>query len=249
MQVSLQGKIVLITGGVRGIGRAMTEAAAKAGAQVIATYVSNKAAADDFVGSLNSQGLKVHAYKMDVRDSKQVDEALGAIESEFGSVNVLINNAGIVKDDLILAMEDASWQDVINTNLGGAFNVSRAVARQMVRKRSGNIINISSVAASRPGRGQVNYAASKGGVEAATKALAVELAPRNIRVNCIAPGVITTEMSQDVRDAAGDKILESILLKRFGAPEDIANMAVFLASDLTSYITGEVVHIDGGLKL
>jgi len=248
MQVSLQGKIILITGGVRGIGRAMTEAAAKAGAQ-IATYVSNKAAADDFVGSLKSQGLKVHAYKMDVRDSKQVDEAVAAIESEFGSVNVLINNAGIVKDDLILAMEDSGWQDVINTNLGGAFNVTRAVARQMVRKRSGNIINISSVAASRPGRGQVNYAASKGGVEAATKALAVELAPRNIRVNCIAPGVITTEMSQDVRDAAGDKILEGILLKRFGAPEDIANMAVFLASDLTSYITGEVVHIDGGLKL
>jgi 3-oxoacyl-[acyl-carrier protein] reductase len=119
----------------------------------------------------------------------------------------------------------------------------------MLRARSGNIINISSVAASRPGRGQVNYAASKGGVEAVTKALAVELAPRNVRVNCIAPGVITTDMSKDVRDAAGDKILESVLLKRFGNPEDIANMAVFMASDMSSYITGEVIHIDGGLKL
>jgi 3-oxoacyl-[acyl-carrier protein] reductase len=249
MQVSLQNKNVMITGGTRGIGRAMTEAAAQAGANVIATYVSNEATAQDFIGSLRSKGLKVHGIKLDVRNSQQVDEALNTIESDHGHINVLINNAGIVKDDLILSMEDEAWSDVINTNLGGVFNVTRAVARQMVRARSGNIINISSVAASRPGRGQVNYAASKGGVEAVTKALAVELAPRNVRVNCIAPGVITTDMSKDVRDAAGDKILESVLLKRFGTPEDIANMAVFMASDLSSYITGEVIHIDGGLKL
>jgi 3-oxoacyl-[acyl-carrier protein] reductase len=227
----------------------MTEATAQAGANVIATYMSNEAAAQDFIGSLRSKGLKVHGIKMDVRNSKQVDEALATMESEHGPVHVLINNAGIVKDDLILSMEDEAWSDVINTNLGGVFNVTRAVARQMLRARSGNIINISSVAASRPGRGQVNYAASKGGVEAVTKALAVELAPRNVRVNCIAPGVITTDMSKDVRDAAGDKILESVLLKRFGNPEDIANMAVFMASDMSSYITGEVIHIDGGLKL
>lgn len=249
MQVSLQNKTVLITGGTRGIGRAMTEATAQAGANVVATYMSNEAAAQDFIGSLRSKGLKVHGIKMDVRNSKQVDEALATMESEHGPVHVLINNAGIVKDDLILSMEDEAWSDVINTNLGGVFNVTRAVARQMLRARSGNIINISSVAASRPGRGQVNYAASKGGVEAVTKALAVELAPRNVRVNCIAPGVITTDMSKDVRDAAGDKILESVLLKRFGNPEDIANMAVFMASDMSSYITGEVIHIDGGLKL
>jgi 3-oxoacyl-[acyl-carrier protein] reductase len=249
MQVSLEGKTVLITGGVRGIGRAMTEAAAKAGANVIATYVSNKVLADDFVGGLKSQGFRVHAYKMDVRSSKEVDETVAAIEAEYGPVDVLINNAGIVKDDLMMAMDDDGWQDVVNTNLGGVFYVTRAVSRQMMRKRSGNIINLSSVAASRPGRGQVNYAASKGGIETMTKALAVELAPRNIRVNCIAPGVIETEMSQDVREAAGDKILESVLLKRFGKPEDIANMAVFLASDLTSYMTGEVIHIDGGIKL
>ena len=249
MQVSLQGKNILITGGVRGIGRAMTEAAAKAGGHVIATYLSNEAAAKDVIGGLQSQGLNVHACKLDVRDSKQVDEAVAALESEYGPIEVLINNAGIVKDGLLMAMEDDDWNDVLNTNLGGAFHVTRAVARQMIRARRGQIINISSVAASRPGRGQVNYAASKGGIEAATKALAVELSSRNIRVNCIAPGVITTEMSQDVREAAGDKILESILLKRFGNPEDIANMAVFLASDLASYITGEVIHIDGGLKL
>lgn len=249
MEISLRGKNILITGGVRGIGRAMTEACAKAGAHVIATFVQNEAAANDFVGSLQAKGLSVHACKLDVRNSQEVDQLITKLESEYGVVDVLINNAGIVKDDLILAMDDEAWADVVNTNLGGMFNVTRAVARQMVRARKGNVINISSVAASRPGRGQVNYAASKGGIETATKALAVELAPRNVRVNCIAPGVITTEMSQDVRDAAGDKILESILLKRFGTPEDIANMAVFLASDLASYMTGEVIHIDGGLKL
>jgi 3-oxoacyl-[acyl-carrier protein] reductase len=249
MQVSLENKTVLITGGTRGIGRAMTEATARAGAKVIASYLHNESAALDFIGGLKSQNLNVHGVRLDVRQSTSVDEAIQALEAEHGTPHVLINNAGIVKDDLILSMEDDAWRDVIQTNLGGAFHVTRAITRLMVRARAGNIINISSVAASRPGRGQVNYAASKGGVEAMTKALAVELAPRNIRVNCIAPGVIVTDMSKDVRDAAGDKILESVLLKRFGQPQDIANLAVFLASDRASYITGEVIHIDGGLKL
>lgn len=248
MKINLQGKTVLVTGGIRGIGRAMTESAARAGAHIIATYLTSSDAANEFVGSLQSQGLNVHGCRLDVRNSTQVDEALAALEAEYGAIDVLINNAGVVDDGLILAMEDEAWSRVIETNLTGMFNVTRAVARQMVRSRRGSIINISSVAASRPGRGQVNYAASKGGVEAATKALAVELSSRNIRVNCIAPGVIETEMSQEVREAAGEKILSSILLKRFGSPQDIANMAVFLASDLASYITGEIIHIDGGLK-
>jgi 3-oxoacyl-[acyl-carrier protein] reductase len=249
MQISLKGKTILITGGTRGIGRAMTQAIAEAGGKVIATFVNNPAPAQDFVGSLQSRGLQVHAMKLDVRDAVMVEQALNLIESEHGQINVLINNAGIVKDDLLIGMEDQSWNDVIATNLTGNFHVTRSVARQMMRKRSGNIINISSVAASKPGRGQVNYAASKGAVETMTKALAVELAPKNIRVNCIAPGVITTDMSQEVRDAAGDQILGNILLKRFGTPEDIANLAVFMASDFSSYITGEIIHIDGGLKL
>jgi 3-oxoacyl-[acyl-carrier protein] reductase len=249
MQITLEGKTVLVTGGARGIGKAMTTALAESGAKVIATFVSNPAPAEDFIGSLQARGLKAIAMKMDVRDSAMVDEAIGLIESEHGQIDVLINNAGIVKDDLIMGMEDQAWNDVLATNLTGNFHVTRAVSKHMMRKRRGNIINISSVAASRPGRGQVNYAASKGAVETMTKALAVELAPRNIRVNCIAPGVITTEMSQEVRDAAGDQILSNILLKRFGTPEDIANLAVFMASDLSSYITGEIIHIDGGLKL
>ncbi len=249
MQISLREKNILVTGGARGIGKAISTSLARCGAQVFATYVQNDAAAQDFVGSLQSKGLAAKAFKMDVRDAKQVDDLVSMLESEFGKIDVLVNNAGIVKDDLILGMDDSAWNDVLATNLSGNFHVTRAVVRLMVRKRSGHIINISSVAASRPGRGQVNYAATKGGVETMTKALAVELAPRNIRVNCIAPGVITTEMSQDVRDAAGEQILEKILLKRFGNPEDIANFVSFLASDLSSYMTGEVIHVDGGLKL
>ena len=249
MQIRLDGKVVLVTGGIRGIGRAITESCASAGATVIATYLSSDSMAHDVIGGMKSRGLKAHAHKLDVRNPQAVDETITMIEQEHGPIHVVINNAGVVKDNLVMSMEDSEWREVLDTNLGGAFHVTRAVARQMVRARRGAIINISSVAASRPGRGQANYAASKGGLEALTKALAVELSSKNIRVNAIAPGVIETEMSREVREVAGDKILESVLLKRFGTPDDIASMAVFLASDFGSYITGEVIHIDGGLKL
>ena len=198
---------------------------------------------------MKSRDFDAHVYKMDVRSSESVNQVMTEIEAAHGPISVLVNNAGVVRDNLLLAMEDAEWRDVMDTNLDGAFRMIRCVARQMVRARKGVIINISSVAASRPGRGQANYAASKGGIEAMTKALAVELSTKGIRVNAIAPGVIETEMSRDVREAAGDKILESVLLKRFGKPEDISAAVVFLASDFASYITGEVLHIDGGLKL
>ncbi len=249
MQIHLKNQIILVTGGVRGIGRAVTEACAEAGATVIATYLNNSASAEDFIGGLQSRGLKAHACRLDVRNAADVDAGLATIEQEYGSISVAINNAGVVKDNLVMSMDDGEWREVLETNLTGVFHVIRAVSRQMVRARRGAIINISSVAASRPGRGQCNYAASKGGLEAMTKALAVELSSKSIRVNAIAPGVIETEMSQEVRDSAGDKILETILLKRFGTPKDIAAMAVFLASDFGSYITGEIIHIDGGLKL
>ena len=249
MQIRLDGKVVLVTGGIRGIGRAITESCASAGATVIATYLSSDSMAHDVIGGMKSRGLKAHAHKLDVRNPQAVDETITMIEQEHGPIHVVINNAGVVKDNLVMSMEDSEWREVLDTNLGGAFHVTRAVARQMVRARRGAIINISSVAASRPGRGQANYAASKGGLEALTKALAVELSSKNIRVNAIAPGVIETEMSREVREVAGDKILESVLLKRFGTPDDIASMAVYLASDFGSYITGEVIHIDGGLKL
>ena len=230
------------------MGRELALELARRGASVAAVDLRAESLAET-AKLVTALGGKISTHALDITDAKAVAALPAAVTKALGQIDGLINNAGIVKDGLLMAMEDDDWNDVLNTNLGGAFHVTRAVARQMIRARRGQIINISSVAASRPGRGQVNYAASKGGIEAATKALAVELSSRNIRVNCIAPGVITTEMSQDVREAAGDKILESILLKRFGNPEDIANMAVFLASDLASYITGEVIHIDGGLKL
>ncbi|MCX6124532.1 MAG: 3-oxoacyl-ACP reductase FabG [Proteobacteria bacterium] len=249
MHLDLKGKTVLVTGGLRGIGGAVSESCAAAGAKVIATYLNSDTLAASFLSKMKSRNFDAHVYKMDVRSSESVNKVMTEIEAAHGPVSVLVNNAGVVRDNLLLSMEDLEWRDVMDTNLDGAFRMIRSVARQMVRARKGVIINISSVAASRPGRGQANYAASKGGIEAMTKALAVELSTKGIRVNAIAPGVIETEMSRDVREAAGDKILESVLLKRFGKPEDISAAVVFLASDFASYITGEVLHIDGGLKL
>jgi 3-oxoacyl-[acyl-carrier protein] reductase len=249
MHIDLTGKTVLVTGGVRGIGRAITTECAKSGAKVIATFLSSKPGADDFVEGLRAEGCDVHAVSLDVRDSKDVEEKLAQIEKDFGPVQVLVNNAGVVRDGLVMTMEDSDWREVMDTNLDGTFRMIRSVSRSMIRQRRGVIINLSSVAASRPGRGQANYAASKGAVEAMTKALAVELSSKNIRVNAVAPGVIETDMSREVRDAAGDQILESVLLKRFGRVEDIAGAVVFLASDRASYITGEVLHVDGGTKL
>jgi 3-oxoacyl-[acyl-carrier protein] reductase len=250
MQVTLQGKTVLVTGGLRGIGRAISTACAEAGAKVVATYLSSdQGAADDFVATMKSQGYDAHAYRLDVRSSDSVETVTAEIAEKHGPISVLINNAGIVRDNLVMTMDDSEWREVMDTNLDGTFRMIRAVTGPMIRARKGVILNISSVAASRPGRGQANYAASKGGIEAMTKALAVELASKNIRVNAIAPGVIETEMSREVREGAGEKIIESILLKRFGKAEDVASAAVFLASEMASYITGEILHIDGGLKL
>ncbi|MCX6116237.1 MAG: 3-oxoacyl-ACP reductase FabG [Proteobacteria bacterium] len=248
MQINLNSKVVLVTGGTRGIGRAIAVACASAGAKVFATFLSSEASARQFEGDMKKAGLDVECVKMDVRDTQSVQTAIRSIEEKTQNISVLVNNAGIVKDGLLLGMEDQDWADVINANLTGNFRVTREVAKMMVRSRKGSIVNISSVSASKPGRGQSNYASSKGGVEAMTKALAVEFAPKNIRVNSVAPGVIVTDMSQEVRDAAGEKILETVLMKRFGTPEDIAHAVLFLASDLSSYITGEVLHVDGGLK-
>jgi 3-oxoacyl-[acyl-carrier protein] reductase len=248
LQISLADKKVIITGGVSGIGRALTVAFASSGAEVLATYLTNPEA-PQFAAELQALGLKVKVAKLDSRDRVAVDQLFAQLDQEGWTPDVLVNNAGLVRDQLLLGMEDQEWRDVMATNLDGTFYVTRAAARMMVRRRRGAILNVSSVAASRPGRGQCNYAASKGAIETMTRALAVELAPKNIRVNAIAPGVIATKMSADVRDAAGDEILKTTLLKRFGTCEDVAQPAVFLCSDGAAFITGEVLHVDGGLKL
>jgi 3-oxoacyl-[acyl-carrier protein] reductase len=246
MQVSFANQIVLVTGGSRGIGRAIVSAFAQDGAKVYFTYASQEDAAKALVGSLSEQGLAVQAAKVDVRDAAAVNELIDLIEREHDKLDVLVNNAGVTRDGLLMTMEDKDWSDVLSTNLTGAFNLIRPAARLMLRRRRGAIINLSSIAGTRPGRGHANYAATKGGIEALTKALAVELAPRNIRVNCVAPGVIETDMSQEVRSLAGDQILSRVLLKRYGKPEEIAHAVQFLASDLAAYVTGTVLHVDGG---
>jgi 3-oxoacyl-[acyl-carrier protein] reductase len=240
-------QVVIITGGSRGIGKAMVEAFAHGGARVVFTYVNGSDAARQLESSLRDKGLSVQAMQVDVRDEKAVEEAVTVVEKEHSRIDVLINNAGITHDGLIMTMEDKSWSDVLATNLNGAFHFCRSVSRFMMRRRQGSIINISSLVATRPGRGHCNYAASKGGLEAMTKALAIELAPRNIRVNCVAPGLIETDMSKDVRALAGDEILQRIPLKRYGQPAEVAAVVKFLSSKAASYITGSVIHVDGGL--
>ena len=194
-------------------------------------------------------GGDADAVQVDIRDAAACAAAAEALVETRGGIDVLVNNAGIVRDNVLTGMSDDEVSDVLDTNVGGVFNVTRAVAPFMVSRRRGTIVNLSSVAASRGGRGQTNYAASKGAIEAFTRALAVELAPRKIRVNAVAPGVIDTEMSQAVREAAGDEVKSRILLRRFGAPQEVANAVWFLASDLSGYMTGEIVHVDGGFKM
>jgi 3-oxoacyl-[acyl-carrier protein] reductase len=245
----LDGKVALVTGGSRGIGRAIVETLAADGVDVTFFYRGNTTAADAVVAAAAAAGQRVTAMQVDVCDPRACEAAVEAIADARGGIDVLVNNAGVVRDNVLTGMSDDEVKDVIGTNVGGVFNVTRAVAPFMVSRRRGTIVNLSSVAATKGGRGQTNYAASKGAIEAFTRALAVELAPRRIRVNAVAPGVIETEMSQAVRDAAGDEVKSRILLRRFGGPQDIANAVWFLASQLSDYMTGQVVHVDGGFKM
>jgi 3-oxoacyl-[acyl-carrier protein] reductase len=184
-----------------------------------------------------------------VRDTAACAAAIERVMERGERIDILVNNAGIIRDNQLAALEDDDVTDVLDTNVGGVFNVTRAVVPYMIMQRAGRIINLSSVSASKGGRGQTNYAASKGAIEAFTRALAVELAPRNVLVNAVAPGVIETEMSQDVREMAGAEVKGRILLRRFGTPQDIACAVWFLASAYSSYVTGEILHVDGGFKM
>ncbi|MGH8801907.1 MAG: SDR family oxidoreductase, partial [Casimicrobiaceae bacterium] len=190
----------------------------------------------------------VRAVQVDVRDSTACQVAVEKLADETGRIDVLVNNAGVIRDNPLTALSDDDVATVLETNVGGVFNVTRAVAPYMVMQRAGVIINLSSVAGVKGGRGQTNYAASKGAIDAFTRSLAVELAPRKIRVNAVAPGVIDTEMSQAVRELAGDEVTARILLRRCGTAQEVANAVWFLASDYAAYITGQVLHIDGGFK-
>ena len=246
----LQGKVALVTGGGRGIGRAIVKAFADEGAKVAVVFRGNKEAADSLVQEVRQLGGTALAVQTDVTDSAATQQCVETVEKELGPVDILVNNAGVIHDDLFVRMEQEHWQAVLQTNLGGTYNFCRAVAYPMMKRRSGRIINVSSIAAEHVNQGQTNYAASKGAINAFTRALAVELASRNVTVNAIAPGFIETDMSAAIRNKAGDLIEKKMIpMKRIGKPEDVAHVAVFLASADSSYITGQVLTVDGGLSL
>jgi len=245
----LKDQIALVTGGSRGIGRAIVQAFTAEGAKVACVYRGNREAAEALAGEVRQAGGTVLPLQADVTRAEEAQACAERVEQELGSISILVNNAGIIKDDLFVRMEPTAWESVLATNLGGTYNFCKAVAYNMMRARRGRIINISSVAAEHTNPGQTNYAASKGAINAFTRALAVELASRGVTVNAIAPGFIETDMSEAVRNKAGDLIKKMIPMRRLGQPQDIARVAVFLASEEASYITGQVLTVDGGLSL
>lgn len=245
----LTGKVALVTGGSRGIGRAVVERLAGDGMDVAFFYRGNADAAQGVVDTVVASGGRAEALQVDVSDAAAVAHAVERVVSTRGRIDLLVNNAGIVRDNLLAMLDDADIRAVLDTNVLGVFHVTRAVVPHMISKRAGKIVNLGSVAGDKGGRGQSNYAASKGAIHAFTKAMAVELASRKITVNCVAPGVIDTEMSQAVRELAGDEVTRRILLRRYGRAEDVAHAVWFLASRYADYITGEVLHVDGGFKM
>ena len=239
--------VAIVTGGSRGIGRPVVERLAGAGMEVIFTYRENTAAAREVIAA--HPQAKILAEAVDARDSAACAELAERIFDRTGRIDVLVNNAGVIRDNLLAMLEDQDIRTVLETNVTGTMNMSRAVIPHMMARRRGKIINVSSVSGEKGGRGQTNYAASKGAINAFTRSLAVELASRRITVNAVAPGVIETEMSRPVRELAGDLIHSKILLRRIGKPEEVAHAVWFLASHYADYITGQVLAVDGGFKM
>lgn len=242
----LAGRVAIVTGGSRGIGRAIVEWLAAAGMDVTFTYRENARAAAETAAAPNA---RIVGEAVDIRNAAACEALVERVADRTGQIDVLVNNAGIVRDNPLTALDDDDIRAVLDTNVLGTFNMTRAVVPFMVSQRRGKIINLSSVAGEKGGRGQTNYAASKGAINAFTRSLAVELAPRNITVNAVAPGVIDTEMSREVRERAGDEVLSRILLRRVGRPADVAGAVWFLASSFADYITGQILHVDGGFKM
>jgi len=244
----LKDKVALITGGARGIGRAIAMVFAKEGANIVVADV-NLEIAQKTALEIEGLGVKALALEMDVTNYDKVEEGVNKILDKMAKVDILVNNAGITKDNLLLRMSPADWDAVINVNLKGTFNCIKAVSRPMIKQRSGRIISIASIIGLMGNPGQANYAASKAGIIALTKTVAKELASRNINANAVAPGFIQTEMTAKLPEDLKKKMLEAIPLAKLGTPEDVANVCLFLASDESSYITGQTITIDGGMVM
>ena len=245
----LDGKVALVTGGSRGIGRAIAVALARKGAKVAINFAGNKKAAEETKALVEQAGSEAILLKADVSD-KDADAALiDTVIKTYGKIDILVNNAGITRDSLMLRMKEDDFDAVIDTNLRSVFYLTKAAAKSMMKKRTGRIINMSSVVGLTGNAGQVNYAAAKAGVLGITKSAAKELASRGITVNAVAPGFIETDMTDVLSDTVKESLLHEIPLKRMGEPKDVANAVLFLASDQSAYITGQVIHVDGGLVM
>jgi 3-oxoacyl-[acyl-carrier protein] reductase len=243
----LQGKNALVTGASKGIGRAIAIRYAEEGANVAFTYLSSVEQGQALEAELAAKGVKAKGYRSDASDFAQADKLINDVVADFGSLDILINNAGITQDNLLLRMTEEMWNNVINVNLKSCFNTVKAVAKPMMKQKGGSIINMTSVVGLKGNAGQANYAASKAGIVGFTKSIALELGSRGIRSNAIAPGFIETEMTAKLDEKTVQSWRDAIPLKRGGKPEDVADACVFLGSDRSSYITGQVIQVDGGM--
>ncbi|MFM6938604.1 MAG: 3-oxoacyl-[acyl-carrier-protein] reductase [Aquirufa sp.] len=243
----VQGKVVLVTGASRGIGRAIANQFAQAGANVAFTYLSSVEKGEALVKELEAYGIKAKGYRSDASMFDSAEELVNSVVADFGQIDVLINNAGITRDGLLMRMTEEQWDEVIRVNLKSVFNLTKAVIKPMMKAKSGSIVNMTSIVGVKGNAGQANYAASKAGIIGFTKSVALELGSRNIRCNAIAPGFIETEMTGELNEATVEEWKKSIPLKRGGEASEVANVCLFLGSDLSSYVTGQTIQVDGGL--
>lgn len=245
----LKGKNVIVTGATRGIGREIALTLAQNGANIAMNYRNLNSEVEDLINEIKSFGVNALAIKCDVSITEEVDKFVKEVKSHYNTIDILVNNAGITKDGLILRMKEEDFNNVLDVNLKGTFNTTKSVSSIMVRQKYGKIINISSVVGIAGNAGQCNYAASKAGVIGFSKSVARELASRNINVNVVAPGYINTDMTKNLPDKVKEEIIKSIPMKKIGDPKEVANLVLFLSSNLSDYITGQVINVDGGMVM